>query len=169
MNKSVKKITLSKKSFWLLKIDRTLDLAGKEAVKLSLRIYPSQNQKYSCQKLFIRTKRILSIILFKQFFLGCHIACNVSVLQLKFSKAGQACKYPNRPTIRIKRRGGKNHLKLPVFLGVKGFGKLCVWYVCLPVSVRAVWLEFWEAEQIKRDLFLCLWGLWGWFSVSENC
>jgi len=40
-------------------------------------------------------------------FSACHIACNFSVPQLKFSKAGQRCKYPNSPTIEMKKKWQK--------------------------------------------------------------
>lgn len=148
-----------------------MDLAGREVGKISRRIYPSQNQEYSCQKQFIRTNKILSIILFTQFFLGCHTACNISALQLKFSKAGQGCKYPNRPTIQIKRGvGGWNHLKLPVFLGVKGFCKLCASCLsaCLSESCVAGVLRSWTNRERSVPapvrfvrLILSLWELLG--------
>lgn len=83
-------------------------------------------------------------------FSACHIACNFSVLQLKFNKAGQRCKYPNSPMIQMKKKWGKNSFKVANLLGCKRIWQaVCLIYLsaCLSESCVAGILRSWTNQE----------------------
>lgn len=101
-------------------------------------------------------------------FSACHIACNFSMPQLKFSKAGQRCKYPNSPIIQMKRKWGKkNSFKAANLLGCKRIWQavcLITLFASVSESCVAGVLRSWTNQE--RSLFVHVPVRFAWLILS---